>query len=251
MRKITTPKIVQPAGVSRWWLVWLLLGMMVSALGWIAFDYGKVWGGYSAGRSGSTIARLNETIVALEKERNGLRQKLAVAERARQVDAQATDIARQNLADLQRKNRELGKDLELLRKLIKDDAGGVLRIKDFVLNAAAHQREFAYRFILTQLKSDSGLSEGSIQISVSGVLDGYAKTLSLAELTAGKEDRHKMRFRHFQDISGTLMLPKGFSPQSIRVEIDPASKKLAPLSEVFDWRLPPKSDARGAFLESF
>jgi hypothetical protein len=236
VRKITTPRITQ-AGAGALWRNFLLLGAAAGVIAWQAFDYGRVRGDYSAGRRGNSIDRLTETVVALEKERDDLRQKLAVLERTQQVDAEATRLAMRELADLQQEKEELEKDVELLRNLIKEDAAGALRIKDFTLTATAEARRYTYRFIVAQMREDFGVSKGRIHISVSGVFDGYAKTLSMQELGGDEPDGINMRFRHFQDIEGVLLLPEGLTPHSISVEIDPISKKLAPLSEIFDWNV--------------
>jgi len=54
-------------------------------------------------------------------------------------------------------------------------------------------------------------------------------------VTADKLDRIKMRFRHFQDIEGTLKLPKGFDPKSILIKVEPVSKRLSPFKKQFNW----------------
>lgn len=234
-RKTRTPRIVQPHGGGTRWLGVLLLAALLGGVGWFAFDYGRERAGLSHSDTGRSVKRLGESVAALTRERDELRQKLAAAERSSQIDREASRLAQLELKKLQEERQELEKDLEFLRNLVEDEAAGVLRIKEFKLAATDREREYSYRFTVSQVKEDFGVSKGRIAIRIEGTFEGAAKTLKLAELTAGKKKTHTMRFRHFQNIQGRLLLPAGFTPDSLIVEILPETKKLPPLRESFDW----------------
>lgn len=233
--KTKSPRIVpSSSGAGRWFAIFFL-GALLGAVGWFAFDYGREWAGVSNRTEGKSVKRLGSAVAALEEERDALRQQLAALERASQVDREASRLAQVELKRYQEESQELEKDLEFLRNLVEHDAKGALRIKEFKLSAGENNRTFNYRFTVSQAKQDFGMSKGRILISVEGTLEGAIKTLTLAELTKEKTENHKMRFRHFQNFQGKILLPEGFSPDSLVMEVEPDSKKLAPLRKSFDW----------------
>ena len=234
-RKIKTPRIVQSSsGATRWFVVFFL-GALVGGAGWFGFDYGREWAGLSHSDTGRTVKRLRQSVDALTRERDELRQQLTAMERSSQIDREASRLAQEELKQIQEERQELEKDLEFLRNLVEDEGKGALRIKEFKLAAGKKKRGYSYSFTVTQMKEDFGVAKGRVDISVQGTLEGAAKTLKLAEITADKKKSHKFRFRHFQNIQGQIKLPEGFTPDSLIVEVAPETKKLPPLRESFDW----------------
>jgi hypothetical protein len=234
-RKTRTPRIVDSKGGGARWFMVFFLGALLGGVGWFAFDYGREWAGLSLSDTGRSVKRLRESVAALTRERDELRQKLPALERSSQIDREASRLAQMELKKLQEERQELEKDLEFLRNLVGDEAAGALRITEFKLAATDKEREYSYRFTVSQLKEDFGMSKGRIDISIEGTFEGAAKTLKLAELTADKKKLHKMRFRHFQNIQGQILLPEGFTPDSLMVEVSPEIKNLPALRESFDW----------------
>ena len=223
--KTRTPRIVQPNSAARWFGV----------AAWFGFDYGREWAGFAASDSSRAVRRLRESVSALEDERLELRQKVAILQRSGQIDREASRLAQEELKKIQEEKMELEKDVEFLRNLVEESATGGLRVKDFKLSARDSLREYSYSFTVSQTKKDFGVSQGNIHITVVGSQGGEAKALDLAALTMDKTDRQRMRFRHFQNVQGMIRLPEGFSPDSVTVDIRPTTKKLAPLTQDFDW----------------
>ncbi len=232
--RIKTPRIVQPGGGLRWFGVFFL-GALLGAVGWFGFDYGREWAGLSAGETGRSVRRLRTAVEELKQERDELRRQLAALERSSQIDREATRMAQVELTRLQDGRQELEKDVEFLRSLVEEGATGVLRIKDFKLSSAEQEREYGYRFTVSQSKEDFGWTKGDVFLKLVGSDESGARTLELQQVTTDSQEIHKIKFRHFQNIKGTVRLPEGFNPDSVIVEIKPTVKKLAPIAESFDW----------------
>ncbi len=233
--KTRTPRIVQSNGGGIRWFAVFFLGALLGGVGWFAFDYGRELAGLSYSDTGRSVKRLRKAVTALTQERDELRQQLVALERSSQIDREASRLAPTELKKLQEERQELEKDLEFLRNLVEDKAAGALRIKEFKLAAMDKEREYSYRFTVSQMKEDFGMSKGYVDISIQGILKGVKKTLKLPVLSAGKKKTHKILFRHFQNIQGQLLLPEGFVPDRLIVEVSPETKKLPPLRESFDW----------------
>lgn len=235
-KSIKTPRIVQTNNGLRWFAVFSL-GAMLGAAVWFGFDYGREWAGLAAGESSKSVRRLRQAVDELEGERDGLSSRVAALERASQIDREATRMAQLDLKNAQDEVEELEKEVEFLRNLVEDGATGALRIKDFKLSPTEHERTFSYRMTVTQIKEDFGWTRGAVGLKINGMLEGQAKVLDMQDLSEGVDEfkPHKIKFRHFQHLKGTLVLPEGFSPDNVTVEVKPSVKKLAPLSEAYDW----------------
>jgi hypothetical protein len=231
--KIKTPRIVSPGG-GRWFAVFLL-GAVLGGVGWVGFDYGREWAGLAATDTGRAVRRLRETVDALEQERDQLRRKLAALERSVQVDREATRLAQMDVKGVEEENQELEREVQFLRNLLEEEAVGALRIKDFKLVQESGERRYGYRFTVVQAKEDFGLSEGRVYVSLLGSTEGESTELPLEDVSVDSVESHKMRFRHFQKLQGSVQLPEGFSPDGVVVEVKPTTKKLPPLRKEFDW----------------
>jgi len=232
--RIKTPRIVQSNGGLRWFGVFFL-GALLGAVAWFGFDYGREWAGLSAGESSRSVRRLRNAVDELEQERDALRQQLAALERSSQIDREATRMAQMELVKLQEQRQELEKEVGFLRNLVEEESTGALRIRDFKLASSDKEGEYGYRFTVSQSKEDFGWTKGDVLLKIVGSDESGAKTLGLAQLSTEKEQAHKIKFRHFQNIKGIVRLPEGFTPDSVTVEVRPTVKKLAPISASFDW----------------
>lgn len=203
-----------------------------------------LYGGYHLGRlqASDAVAELTRTAIeseaALERERQAsadLAQRLALLERGSEMDQAAVEEARSRLKELQSHKLALEKELSLLRGLVSTTGGGILTIHDLKLQQGEEIGSYRYAFTISQLAQEFELSEGEVEISLTGKRDNKPATLSLGDLTKPPVKRLPMRFRHFQVFEGEIEVPVGFSADELVVEVKPKSNKLAPAVEHFAW----------------
>ncbi len=233
------PRIIQPGGV--WYrraafLVLLAVSVVVSV--WYAFDRGRLSAGFNRIEAGKRIEEQERRIAKLQEQRAALRQKVAVLERASQIDRSSVKEMKAQLKKFQQQRLDEEKELAFLRSIVSTETKKPgLRIQGFQLEAAGEVRSFAYRFTVSQVLNNIGLATGRIRISIDGIQAGKSRLLSLQEVSAESMESLKMRFRYFQKVEGLIRLPKGFSPDSFNVEVKPSNKKLAPIAQNFKWVL--------------
>jgi hypothetical protein len=129
------------------------------------------------------------------------------------------------------------KEVSSLRRLLRSGGRGAVTVPALHLAAADAPREYRYRFTVSQLVDGVGETSGKIDIKVSGKQDGADRTLSLKQLAGSKPAKLAMRFDHFQTFEGHLVLPSGFEPQALILEVEPQGDKLIASQETFPWRL--------------
>ncbi len=77
---------------------------------------------------------------------------------------------------------------------------------------------------------------GSIALSVDGsTADGKATTLELPALTPAKQKELPFNFRYFENLDQEVVLPAGFRPEKVAVEVRSSKKDVAPASQSFPW----------------
>lgn len=100
-----------------------------------------------------------------------------------------------------------------------------------------------YQIMLTQTLNRGAISEGQMRFAVEGVRNGQLTTIGWDELhqrpgIAGQT----YSFRYFQQLDGSVMLPGGFTPQRVKVQLSGGE---AAVEQAFDWKLATASSAGG------
>lgn len=231
-KPVQTPRIVQPSAGRFVWLGLPLLALL-ALWSWQVYDLGRRHAGFDVRASSDLRSHYLARIDELEQELEALRLAAAGHERASQIDRDAARRVQQELLELQTERADLRRELALMRGLVASNSS--LRIKDLRLTAAEEARSYEYSFTVAQLKEQKRTTQGQILIKVAGLEAGKNRELNLKELTAGAQSSLKMRFRHFQNVKGTVSLPEAFEPQSLIIEVRPQSKGASPVVQTFDW----------------
>jgi uncharacterized protein DUF6776 len=184
----------------------------------VLFGAGVLSGRHSA-LSRGTAARAAE----LARSNAELQNQLAILQRDRQVSQIADRVLQKNLAERDEEIRSLRADQAFYSKLVGADAQpGGLVVHGLKLTPLA--KTHAWNFTVTLTHSAEGAKEiqGSLSLVVEGVRADKLTTLdwkALAGPDAG--DGLPFDFKYFQQVQGTLMLPSDFTPNRVRVAVDP------------------------------
>ncbi len=235
--KIRSPRIIQSR--SRWVYLCGLLSTLLAAVVLAG------WGGYIQFRQPEVdqvtplrleLAERVQRIDWLETQRSRLREQVAALERASQIDQEAIRQVRDALQASQSGYLEMEQELKILRGIVE---AGVktegLYIQGFRLDKSDQPDSYRYRFTVSQALKNAGTAEGWILLSLEGERAGEVVELTLKELTKEKDEKLRMRFRHFQDVDGLIRLPDDFNPARVIVEINPTNNRLPKVREYFDW----------------
>jgi len=168
--------------------------------------------------AGPTPAMLEQ----VKQENETLKQRVAVLERADQVDRIASSDLQQTLREREEEIAGLRTDIAFYTRLV---GGGARReglaVHSVHVAALKESRAWNVTVTLTQNLKRSQVSEGKVQVAIEGVNGGQLKSLPWSEVSAGGEaGGMPFSFKYFQQVSGTVMLPEGFSPNRIRVMVD-------------------------------
>jgi hypothetical protein len=166
-----------------------------------------------------------------------LREKYTVLERAAQVDKEAYNTINGNLKELQNELLELKQEVAFYRGIVapSETASG-LNIMSLKFDSIGDNNGYRFKLILTQLKTNERVVRGQARIFIDGIMQGKQRQLSLSEVSGGKiKDDLNMRFKYFQNLEGDIVLPEGFAPSSVVVDLHPRGRGLTRIKKSFDW----------------
>ncbi|MGD8593845.1 MAG: hypothetical protein PVF82_13475 [Gammaproteobacteria bacterium] len=229
--------IIKTHSPWKFWLKWLLMLGILGVVAWLMFGVGK----RSAGQVNVTLqqeqTRLQEKLYQIGRENTELREKYAVLERASQIDKESYVAISENLTNLQNELLELKQEVAFYRGIVApSEAASGLHITNLTFDPLGEESGFHFKLVLTQVMKNEYIVRGRVRIFIEGLQAGQQKQLTLSQVSGGKlEDDLTMNFKYFQNIEGDIVLPDGFVPSSVIVDLIPTGKGRTRIKKNFEW----------------
>ena len=194
-------------------------GFLLSALGvGLLLGAGLAWwlGRPAAGTPEARLAETEQRMRAQQSVIAELQQRVSTLTRSDQISRDANQDVQGMLAEKDEQIASLRADVAFYERFV--GSGG--QRKGLSVHSAQFEPEaggsWRYQVIVTQSLNRGALSQGQMRFDVEGVKDGRLTTVKWDELqqtpgAPGQEDA----FRYFQRLTGSLVLPAGFTPQRV------------------------------------
>lgn len=205
--------------------------------GYLLFEFGRLQADYSIAEAITDKQAFRDEILRFEDEIAGLKQEIALLETHGEIDRETYGVVETNFAELKRKIQEQSHAIAFYRGIIspKDGARG-LRVQDLKVSKGKDERHYNLRLVLVQAMQHDRSVKGKVDFILEGAEDGVSTTYNLAQLSPENETASwPFAFRYFQDFDRELVLPEGFAPQKINVEVISNTKSVASVKLSFDW----------------
>ena len=214
----------------------LLVGLAFVS-GYLVFEFGRISGGYDIVDAFNDRRDYESRIAALDDEIVTLKQEVALLETHREIDREAYKEVEAGLASLQAKIQEQRDAIAFYRGIVSPEDGlSGLRVQDLRLSRGSAEREYMVRLVLVQAMKHDRKVSGNVNLSVEGSQDGVDRSYAFTELIAPDADKGwAFSFRYFQDFDRQLVLPDGFTPQRIHVEVRSRTRSIDSIEESFAW----------------
>ncbi len=228
---------LQTHGTGRTWLARGLLVAIAVIAGYLVFEYGRISAGYDIVDAAGEKAALEGHIDTLNERITELEQEVAILETHREIDREAYKEVEGGLLELQEKIQEQQDAIAFYRGIVSPaDGKPGLRVQDFKLTRGLEEREFKLRLVLVQAMKHDRKVSGTVAMTVEGSEDGKAKSYTLADLLPADATRDwPFSFRYFQDFDRQIVLPDGFTPERILVEVRSRTRSISSIEESFAW----------------
>ena len=211
--------------------------MLALLSGYLVYEYGRISAGYDVVDAAAERASFEDHIDSLNDRIEELEQEVALLETHREIDREAYREVESSLLDLQAKIQEQQDAIAFYRGIVSPaDGKPGLRVQDFRLTRGAEEREFTLRLVLVQAMKHDRKVSGNVALTVEGNEAGETKSYALSELLpAEAEQDWPFSFRYFQDFDRQIVLPDGFTPERVNVEVRSRTKSISSIEVSFAW----------------
>jgi len=177
-----------------------------------------LWGAWRA--FAPSPANAGEQLRQQARRIEALEQRNATLARSDQITRQANADLQATLAERDEEIAALRADVAFYERLV----GATGQRRGLSVHEAVFAPEAAgtwrYTLTLTQNLNRGAISKGEARVSVEGVSGGRLQTLRWEDLLQKPgAPGQPFSFRYFQQLEGSIMLPEGFTPQRVRVQL--------------------------------
>jgi hypothetical protein len=210
---------------------------LVIAAIYLSFELGRYQAGYSKLDERRQTAALQSTLSDRDQVIEELRRQQAILETSQEIDRATYDQIETNLDQLQARIQAQEEELAFYRGIVSPNDGVVgLRIQGLEVLPTSAERQHLLRLILVQAIVHNQRVSGAVRVTLSGTLDRNAAEFDLAELVEeGGTGEIVYGFRYFQSLEQNVVLPVGFEPDTVVVEIQPREPRGEPVTRSFQW----------------
>lgn len=205
---------------------------------YLTFEFGRIQAGHNIVDVAENRSAYEEHIVGLQQQILALKEQVALYETHRAIDKEAYKDVEVSLTELQRKIQEQRDAIDFYRGIVSpSDGGRGLRVQDLKLTKGVDDRQYHVRLVLVQVMQHDRSVKGEVSFTLDGAQNGVATTYTLEQLLPPDADSNwPFAFRYFQDFERQLLLPEGFSPQKINIEVRSRTKSVASVEQSFEWQ---------------
>lgn len=214
-----------------------LILALVAFSAYLVFEFGRINAGYDVIDVATERQAYEDHIMALDDRIIVLKQEVALLETHREIDREAYKEVEISLTSLQAKIQEQRGAIAFYRGIVSPaDGNSGLRVQDLTLTRGKSEREFNVRLVLVQAMKHDRKVSGDVHLSVEGLQDGVDTTYAFAQLLPQQADKRWVySFRYFQDFDRQLLLPSGFIPERVHIEVRSRTRTIASIEESFVW----------------
>jgi hypothetical protein len=211
--------------------------VLLAAALYLSFELGRYRAGYAILDAQREIGALEALVAERDATIEGLRRQEAILETTEDIDRETYTQIEATLDELQAKIQAQEEELAFYRGIVSPGDGVAgLRIQDFKIVSADSEQRHILRLILVQAIVHNQRVKGSVKVRLTGTLDAAPAAFDLADLVAdGEAQEIAYDFRYFQSIEHALVLPVGFEPATVEVEIWPREPRGERTTRSFEW----------------
>jgi hypothetical protein len=221
--------------------VWLIrIGILAAIVvgAYLVFELGRIQAGHNIIEVVEERQAFESEIDGLEAHIAALNEEIALLETNRDIDEAGYKDVEASLTGLQRKIQEQRDAIAFYRGIVSPaDGGRGLRVQDLKLTKGKDDGEYSVRLVLIQMMQHDRAVKGDVNFSLEGEQGGVATTYTLEQLVPADEDSSwPFSFRYFQDFDRELLLPDGFTPERITIEVRSRTKSIASIEQSYLWQ---------------
>jgi len=203
----------------------------------VAYEYGQYRAGYSIVDAMRDHARLQSTIDHLQASNRSLQARIITLETSNAGQAREDQVVTRTIGELQAQVARQTEELAFYSAVVAEGAPAIgLRVGTVRLSAAKPADHYEVNVSLVRAGKTDGMTTGTVSLTVDGQgAGGKPVTLDGQALAAGGAATMPYDFRYYQELDQAVVLPAGFRPEHLTVQVSSSRKDVAPLTQTFLW----------------
>ena len=210
---------------------------LIGVCGYLLFEAGRIQASYNIVDATRERAAFDDRIDVLEGTIADLRQEIALLKTHREIEREAYREVEADLLALEAKIQEQTDAIAFYRGIVSPEDGSAgLRVQHFRLTRGKEERAFNVRLVLVQSLSHTRKVSGDVMLTLEGRQDGANATYRLPDLASGDGTADwPFSLRYFQDFDREIVLPDGFEPERIHIEVRSKTRSISSIEESYPW----------------
>ena len=176
------------------------------------------------------------TVEALREGNTALRERVAILERAQQVEGKAYEDVDVHLRGLQDEVLALKEEIAFYRGIVSAGKEKGLKIQTFVVDKESSSGAYRFQLVLTQHLKRVRMISGTVKLNIVDEQNGKPRRLMLSNMSGQQANSLKFEFKFFQRIEGRFTLPDGFKPDRLQIQVVSRGKRPASVEKSFEWQ---------------
>ncbi len=218
--------------------VLLVIGALAA---YLMFEYGRSRAGYDNLAALRARAELRQELARRDASIRELRRTAADYQTLTAGQAQERSEVSRTIGELQAQVARQSQELEFYKGIVVKEANKAeVAIQQLRITAAANGPDrYTVRLTLVQPSRPESIVTGNVLLSLEGQQpgqpEGKTTRLDLATLTSGQTREIPYSFRYFENMDPEIVIPAGFLPDRLTVEIRSSRRGIEPVVQTVLW----------------
>lgn len=216
-----------------------VFALTIAVAGYLVFEFGRIQANYNIVDVMQERQAYQDVISGLERDIVVLKEDVALLETNRDIDRAAYKDVEKSLMTLQEKIQEQADAIAFYRGIVSpaDGAAG-LRVQALKLSRGDAERTYTIRLVLVQSLKHGRKVSGNVSLTIEGDQDGTAASYKYSQLLPDETNGSwPFSFRYFQNFNRDIVLPDGFTPEKITIEVRSRTRSISSIEESYPWTM--------------
>lgn len=219
---------------------WVIAGLVVVVAlfgGYLQFEYGRSRAGFDNLAAIRQRAELRQQIEQRDATIRELRRMAADYETFRaSQDRERSEVSR-TIGELQAQVARQSQELAFYKGIVGREANKAeVAIQQLrITPAPSGAGRFKLRLMLVQPMRPDNTVSGAVSLSLEGQQGGAPAKLDTAALTGGQSRELRYSFRYFENMDPEIVIPAGFLPERLTVEVRSSRRGVEPVVQTILW----------------
>jgi len=241
MAELPQKVVIRTYAPARRGLVVGVLGVVALLAGYLLFEFGRSRAGYDNLAAQRARAELREEIKERDATIRDLRRMAAEFQTVTASQGQERSEVSRTIGELQAQVARQSQELAFYKGIVVKEANKAeVAIQQLRVTPAANGPDrYVVRLTLVQPARPDSIVTGRVLLTLEGQQpgqpEGRTTRLDLAALTGGQTREIPYSFRYFENMDPEIVIPAGFRPDRLTVEIRSSRRGVEPVVQTILW----------------